>query len=101
MSSNGVASDGGRALQGRRVIEGPGVGANSDAQVEELLALDFVVGDTDTSVATVILGIDHVDGAKTNVVGRGDDGVAGDGASRRTENDDTAISRAVDLWTTF
>lgn len=100
MPSNGVASDGGGALQGRRVVERPGIGANPDAQVEELLALDIVVRDTDTSVAAAILGVDHINGAEAHVVRRGDDGVARDGASRRAEDDDTPIRRAVNLSTT-
>lgn len=97
MASNGVAGDGGGALQGRRVIERPGVGANANTQVEQLLALDVVVGDTDTSVATAILVVDQVDGAEAHVVRRGDDGVACDGASWRTKNDNTAVGRAIDL----
>lgn len=98
MATNGVTSDGSRALQRwRGIAKGPNVGTNSNAKVEQLLALDVVVGDTDASIATIVLAVDHVDGTEADIVRGRDDGVAGNGATGGTEDDNTAISRAIDL----
>lgn len=98
MATDSVARDGGRAFQRwRGIAKGPNVGTNANAKVEQLLALDVVVGDADASIATIVLAVDHVDGTEADIVRRRDDGVASNGATGRTEDDNTAISRALDL----
>lgn len=98
MATDSVASDSGRALQRwRGVTKRPNIGTNTNAKVEQLLALDVVVGDADASIATIVLAVDHVDGTEADIVRGGDDGVASNGATGRTEDDNTAISRAIDL----
>lgn len=98
MATDSVARDGGRALQRwRGIAKGPNVGTNANAKVEQLLALDVVVGDADASIATIVLAVDHVDSTEADIVRGGDDGVASNGATGRTEDDNTAISRAIDL----
>lgn len=67
MTTNGVSSDGSWALQSIRVVEGPDVGSNSDSQIEKLAAFDFIVGYFDVGVATLVLAVHHVDGAKSEV----------------------------------
>lgn len=65
MSANGIASDGDWAGQCRGVVERPDIRANANTNVEQFIALDFVVSNGHAGVATVVFIIDKIDGTKS------------------------------------
>lgn len=95
-SAEFVSGDFEGTFQQKRVVERPDIRADSDAQVEQLLADDGVVGDHDSRVAACVFAIDEIDGAETKIVVRGRDGVVGDDASRRPKDHDAAVGTAGD-----
>lgn len=84
-------------MQLGRVIKGPDVGTDADAEVEHLLADDIVVRHLHAGVAAGVFAVDHVDGAKAEVLVGAGDGVARDGAAGGAKDNDAAVGRPSDL----
>lgn len=97
IASKSVVCDRRRPRQEERVVEGPDVRADGNADAEELLAGDDVVSHKDVGIAAAVQVVDHVDGAKAFVGGGRSDRIAGYGGAGSAEQDDSSVSAAGDL----